>query len=123
MCKSKGPHNSKKGDKQQRDHKPPEISRHKHRVKRTTEEEDAHKSRSSDDEFFCQAVRHLKQVKKIKTDGEHRTVSEKIDVDVRAEPDNGAEVNVMDEHLFKALTNRSSVKLTLQPSRVKLSTL
>ena len=48
----------------------------------------------------------------------HLPVSVKIeDVDVRAEPDSGAEVNVMDEHQFKAL------KLTLQPSRVKLSTL
>ena len=45
------------------------------------------------------------------------------DVDVRAEPDSRAEVNVLDEHQFKALTNRSNVKLTLQPSRVKLSTL
>ena len=124
VCKSKGPHNSKKGNDQKRDHKPPENSRHQRRVKRTTEGEDADNSTSSDDEFFCQAVRHLKQVKKIKTDGEDRTVSVKIeDVDVRAEPDSGAEVNVMDEHQFKALTNRSSVKLTLQPSRVKLSTL
>jgi len=64
------------------------------------------------------------QVKKIKTDGEDRTVSvKKEDVDVRAEPNNGAGVDVMDEHQFKALTNQSSVKLTLQPSRVKLSTL
>lgn len=45
------------------------------------------------------------------------------DVEVRAEPDSRAEVNVMDEHQFKALANRSNVKLTLQPSRVKLSTL
>jgi len=124
VCKSKGPHSSRKGNDQKRDHKPPENSRHKHRVKRTTEGEDADNSTSSDDEFFCQAIRHLKQVKKIETDGGDRTVSVKIeDVDVRAEPDNGAEVNVMDEHQFKALTNRSIVKLTLQPSRVKLSTL
>ena len=125
VCKSKGPHNSKKGNEQKRDHKPPENSRHKRRVKRTTEEEeDADNSTSSDDEFFCQAVRHLRQVKKIKTDGEDRTVSVKIeDVDVRAEQDSGAEVNVMDEHQFKGLTNRSSLKLTLQPSRIKLSTL
>ena len=123
VCKSKGPHNSKKGNDQKRNHKPPENSRRKHRVKRTTEG-DADNSTSSDDEFFCQAVRHLMQVKKIKTDGEARTVSVKIeDVDVRAEPDSGAEVNVMDEHQFKALTKRSIVKLTLQPSRVNLRTL
>ena len=76
---------------------------------------------SSDNEFFCQAVRYLKQVKK---DGEDRTVSVKIEnVAVRAEPDSRAEVNVMDEHQFKALTNQCNVKLTLQPSKVKLSTL
>lgn len=45
------------------------------------------------------------------------------DVDVRIEPDSGAEVNVMDEHQFKALQNRSSRKLTLEPSRTKLNTL
>ena len=37
------------------------------------------------------------------------------DADVRAEPDRGAEVNVMDENQFKALKNRSNEKLTLQP--------
>ena len=123
VCKSKGQDNSKKGNKQKRDHKPPVNPRHKRRVKRTTEE-DADNSTSSDDEFFFQAVRHMKQVKKIKTDGEDRTISVKIeDVGVRAERDSGAEVNVMDKHQFKPLTNRSSVKLTLQPSRVKLSPL
>lgn len=61
--------------------------------------------------------RKAPEVKKIKADGEDKTVSVKIiDVDVRAEPDSGAEVNVLDEHQFKALTNRSSVKLTLQPT-------
>ena len=132
VCKSKGPHNSKTGIDQKHDHKPPENSRHKRRVKRTSEEEDDDNSTSyhasSDDEFnsqFCQAVRQLKQVKKIKTDGEDRTVSVKTeDADVRAEPNgSGAEVNFMDKHQFKALKNRSSVKLTVQPSRVKLRTL
>lgn len=123
VCKFRGPPNSKKSHGHKHSRKPPETSRDKHRVKRTTEE-DADNSTSSDDEFFCQAVRHLKQVKKIKTYHESRTVSVKIeDVDVRVEPDSGAEVNVMDEHQFKALANRSSVKPTLHPSRVKLSTL
>ena len=62
-------------------------------------------------------------MRKIKTDGEDRTVSVKIeDVDVRTKPDSRAEVNVMDEHQFEALTNQTSVNLTLQPSKVKLST-
>ena len=118
VCKSKGPPNSKKWQEQRPNHNPPENPGHKRCIKKTTEEEeDADNSKSSDDEFFCQAVRRLKQAKKIKAAGEDRTVSVE-DVDVRAEPDNGAEVNVLDEHQFKALTNRSSMKLTLQPSRV-----
>ena len=63
VCKFKGPHNSKKGNEKKRDHRPPENPRHKRRVKKTTEEEDADNSTSSDGEFFCQAVRNLKQVK------------------------------------------------------------
>ena len=45
------------------------------------------------------------------------------DVDVSAEPNSGTKGNVIDKHQFKALTNRSNVKLTLQPSRVELNTL
>ena len=45
------------------------------------------------------------------------------DFDVRAEPDSGAEVNVIDEHQIKALEIWFNVNLTLQLSRVKLSTL
>lgn len=41
--------------------------------------------------FFCQAVRHLKQVKKIKSDVNDRTLTVKIeDVIVKVEPDSGA---------------------------------
>jgi len=48
VWKSKGPHNSKKGNDQKRVHKPPENSRHKRRVKRTAKEGDADHSTSSD---------------------------------------------------------------------------
>ena len=65
VCKFRGPPNSKKSHGHKHSRKPPETSRDKHCVKQTTEE-DADNSTSSDDEFFCQAVRHLKQVKKIK---------------------------------------------------------
>ncbi len=43
------------------------------------------------------------------------------DVNARAKPDSGAEVNVMAEHQFETLTNRIRVKRTQQPSRIKLS--
>ena len=45
------------------------------------------------------------------------------DVDVEIEPDSGSDVNRMDEHQFKALSNRSKSKLTLSPSKTKLNTL
>ena len=45
------------------------------------------------------------------------------DINVFMEPDSGADVNIMDEHQFKALTNRSQAKLELKPSKIKLSTL
>ena len=80
---------------------------------------------SSDDEFFCQAVRHLKQVKRIKSNDHDTTVSIHIeDVEVRAKPDSGAEVNLMDEHQFKALVNRCGEnRPILQATKTTLSTL
>ena len=45
------------------------------------------------------------------------------DVDVQMEADSGADVNIMDEHQFRAFVHRSSDKPILQPSNVKLYTL
>ena len=45
------------------------------------------------------------------------------DVDVQMEADSGADVNIMDEHQFKAFVHRSSDKRVLQPSNVQLYTL
>ncbi len=39
------------------------------------------------------------------------------DVDIRMEPDSGAEVNLMDEHQFQALLHRTNHKLTLEHCR------
>ena len=75
--------------------------------------------------FSCQAVRHLKQVKHIQSDNYNKTVIIQIeDVEVKAEPDSGAEVNLMDEHQFKALWNRCHEKKPIQqPSETKLNNL
>ena len=80
---------------------------------------------SSDDEFISQAVNHLGTVKHVKSiSSTPRTVAMRMnDVDVRVEPDGGADVNVMDEHQFKALSNRSAKKIPLEASRMKLRTL
>ena len=45
------------------------------------------------------------------------------DVIVHMEPDNGADVNVMDEYLYKALKRKSYENLALHDSRTRLSTL
>ena len=53
-----------------------------------------------------------------------KTVDIKINgVDVRAEPGSGADVNLMDEHQFKALFNRSERKPISKSSEIRLSTL
>ena len=56
-------------------------------------------STSSDDEFFCQAARYLKQVKRVKIDVKDRTLIEQMeDVRLDMEPESGVEINSMDEH-------------------------
>ena len=40
------------------------------------------------------------------------------DVDVQMEADSGTDVNIMDEHQFKAVVHRSSDKPVLQPCNV-----
>lgn len=59
----------------------------------------ADRSTSSDDEFFCQAARHLKQVKRVKTHSKDRTLIEQMeDVRVDEEPESGVDINFMDEN-------------------------
>ncbi|MEW8092563.1 MAG: reverse transcriptase family protein, partial [Candidatus Thiodiazotropha endolucinida] len=45
------------------------------------------------------------------------------DLHIRAEPDTGADVNVMDEHQYRALLHRSKYNMNLQRSQTKLRTL
>ena len=93
-------------------------------VKKTTEEE-MNSSLSSDNEFIDHAVNHLSQMRKVQSISNiSKTVSLSMnDVDVRVEPNSGANVNIMDEHQFKALINRSVEKPMLEFSKIKLSTL
>ena len=105
-----------------RKQKPGKVKR---RIKKTTE---AGESTSSDDEFFGQAEEHLSQAKKVKQIGGVGTTSRCVkvklnEVDVQMEADSGADVNIMDEHQFKAFVHRSSDKRVPQPSNVKLYTL
>lgn len=92
----------------------------KKQVKKTTSEEQQD-STSSDDEFF----QHLKHAKNLKGGvNQSKIVTVRIDdVDVGVEPDSGADVNIMDEHQFKALIHRSKEQRQLRESKVKLNAL
>ena len=79
----------------------------------------------TDDDFLSQSVTHvnIKRVKK-KYSLENTVPLMINDISVRAEPDSGADVNVMDEFQFRALQQHRSAKdLGLQNSKVKLQTL
>ena len=45
------------------------------------------------------------------------------DISIRAEPDSGSDVNVMDEFQFWALQGRSLEEMELKTSKIKLMTL
>ena len=93
----------------------------KKKVRKTAEVE-SNSSSSSDDEYFDHAVlKHLGQVKKVKNINDFKkTLDIKINgVDVRAEPDSGADISLMDEHQFKALFNRSARKPILKKKTAK----
>ncbi|CAG2232334.1 unnamed protein product [Mytilus edulis] len=94
-------------------------------VRRTMEDTD--EEEYSDDEFFGRTVNHLGAVKKInvhKIGNEARTVLVMMnDVEVKIEPDSGADVNVMDEYQYRAYKNRTREGAELLESKTKLSTL
>ena len=91
------------------------------KVKSTKEAEYERSETSSDDDFFAKQV---VVVLKVRNKQEEKTLNVKInEVQVRMEPDSGAEVNLMDEHQFKSLKKRTSEKIELQPSKVKLKTI
>ena len=74
----------------------------KERIKKTTNHAE---STSSDDE-------HLSKTKKIremgKDSGNYQTVAVRLNEDVVMEADNVADVNIMDEHQFKAFIHRTN---------------
>ena len=91
-------------------------------IKRTTEEDS---SISSDDDYFVQVVTNSFQAKKITgIQTRKQTVTVRVnDVDIRMEPDSGAEANLMDEHQCQALLHRPHEKPTLEHCHIKLNIL
>ena len=97
----------------------------KRRIKKLTT--DNVEATSRDDEFFSHAAEHLARAVKIrqigKDGGNYRTVVVRLnDVDMVMETDNGADVNIMDKHQFKAFIHRKNDKPALTDSNVKLRT-
>ena len=90
-------------------------------IKDTTEE-DLDSSTSSDDDFFDHAVmKHLGKIRKVHTvdsNTTNRVFIRMNGIDVSVEPDSGSDVNIMDEHQFKALANRSTKKPVLHHSNM-----
>ena len=95
----------------------------KHRIKKTTET-DQDSEASSDEEFLAKSIAHM-QIKSVKKRyGLEKTIPLMVnDLHIRAEPDTGADVNVMDEHQYRALLHRSKYNMNLQRSQTKLRTL
>lgn len=105
------------------DQKQPKNREWTKHVKKTAVETASHNSTSSDDEFFSQAVKHLKQVRKIKSADQAKPVTIEIEgVTGKVEPDSGPEINVMDEHQLKALPlTQSMTKLNTLQSELPVS--
>ena len=100
-----------------------DTKRGRNRVKKTLEHESSSDD-SSDDDFLSQSIAHM-NIKSIKTRYSlSKTVPLMInDISIRAEPESGADVNVMDEFQFRALQHRSTEEMELQTSKIKLMTL
>lgn len=98
-------------------------------IRRATNESESDGSESEMDpdiDFVEESVRHLNigKIKINRVSDYEKTVPIVInDVIVRIEPDSGADVNVMDEHQYKALKRKTCESLSLTESSTKLSTL
>ncbi|VDI76125.1 Hypothetical predicted protein [Mytilus galloprovincialis] len=72
--------------------------------------------------------KHIMKIRKVKDHTRHKrhekTVTVRIDdVDVKVEPDSGADVNVMDENQFVKFQSKTYGNPVLEKSKIKLSTL
>ncbi|CAC5421054.1 unnamed protein product [Mytilus coruscus] len=103
-------------------------------VKKTTEE--AYKTFSNTDisdyeedrDYFEQTIKHIRKIRRVKTIQGIRDIEKTVtvridDVDVKVEPDSGADVNVMDENQFLTFQKKTYGNPVLEKSKIKLSTL
>lgn len=96
----------------------------KNQVHKTTERPE---STSSDEDYFNHLqkarVKHVKKIGDKKLDNEKLIKVQLEDVEAYVEPDSGADVNILDEHQYKALVHRSAKRLKLEASSTKLHNL
>ncbi|VDI07357.1 Hypothetical predicted protein [Mytilus galloprovincialis] len=103
-------------------------------VKKTTEdkiETDSNTDVSDydeDEDYFGETIQHIMKIRKVKTIQGVRDIEKTVtvridDVDVRVEPDSGADVNVMDENQFVKFQSKTYGSPVLEKSKIKLSTL
>ncbi|CAG2221577.1 unnamed protein product [Mytilus edulis] len=81
-----------------------------------------------DEDYFGETIKHIMKIRKVKTvqgiRDMDKTVTVRIDdVDVKVEPDSGADVNVMDENQFLKFQSKTYGNPVLEKSKIKLSTL
>ncbi|VDI57504.1 Hypothetical predicted protein [Mytilus galloprovincialis] len=65
-----------------------------------------------DEDYFEQTIKHLKKIRRVKTIQGTRDIEKTVtvridDVDVKVEPDSGADVNVMDENQFEKFQSKT----------------
>ena len=93
-----------------------------HNVKKAQADVEASEGTSSDDEFLAHMQNVKIVIKKVKST-DNKIIVKVGGIDAYIELDSGADANVMDEHQYKALVNRSNDKLKLEPCDIKLSAL
>ena len=81
-----------------------------------------------DDDYFGGTVKHLMKIRKLNVihgvKDMEKTVTVRIDdVDMKVEPDSGADVNVMDDNQFAKFQRKTMGNPVLEKTRIKLSTL
>ncbi|CAC5379939.1 unnamed protein product [Mytilus coruscus] len=103
-------------------------------VKKTTEDKIETESNTDisdydeDEDYFGGTIKHIMKIRKVKTIQGIRDIEKTVtvridDVDVKVEPDSGADVNVMDENQFVKYQNKTYDNPVLEKSKIKLNTL
>jgi hypothetical protein len=83
---------------------------------------------SDEDDYVEGSIKHIVKIGKVKVVSRQSDTQKTVkihlgDVEMKVEPDSGADINLMDEFHFTNLRKLSGNKLKLEKSKVELSTL